>query len=55
MVATGGEAGRGINLAKNNVCPTRKQRNEHPNVAGVFLSGAGTALRLERDAWSMVK
>ena len=32
-----------------------KKHIERPNVGGVSLLGVGTALRLERDAWSMVK
>ena len=32
-----------------------EKRNEHPNDGGVSSLGVGTVLRLERDAWSMVK
>ena len=32
-----------------------KQRNERPNAGGVSIRSKNTVLRLERNAWSMVK
>ena len=40
----------GDRISKHFLCCTWKKRNERPNVGGV-----GTVLRLEMDAWSMVK
>ena len=44
----------GDRISKQFLCNIQKKRNERPNVE-VSLSGVGTILRLERDAWSMVK
>ena len=42
-------------ISKQFLCNTWKTHNERPNVGGAALLGVGTVLRLERDAWSMVK
>ena len=44
----------GDKISKRFMCNIWKKRNERPNVE-VSLLRAGTVLRLERDAWSMVK
>ena len=52
MVATDGETVKGGNMSKKFPCNVSKKRNERPNVGGVSFR---RVLRLERDAWSMVK
>ena len=54
MLATDGETGRGQNKQTVFVYYVHKKRNERPMLE-VSLLGVGTVLRLERDAWSMVK
>ena len=50
-----GETGRG-NVRINVSCNVWKKRDGSPNVGGALLvPGVGTVLRLERDAWLVVK
>ena len=50
-----GETGRG-NVRINVSCNVWKKRDGSPNVGGALLvPGVGTVLRLDRDAWVMVK
>ena len=51
MVATDGWTGRGYGKLKVRM-QYMETRNERPNVGGVSMR---SRLRLERDAWSMVK
>ena len=44
---------QGDKISAKFLCNVWKKRHERPNVGGVL--GVGTVLRLERDAWSMVK
>ncbi|CAB1100190.1 unnamed protein product [Ectocarpus sp. CCAP 1310/34] len=45
----------GDNMCKEFLRRLWQKRKELPNVGVVSLVGVGTVLRLERDAWSMVK
>ena len=47
----------GDRIIKQFLCNVWKKRDEPPNVGGASLPllGVGTVLRLERDAWSMIK
>ena len=45
----------GDKISKTFSCNTWKQRNERAQVLEVSLLGVGEVLRLETDAWSMVK
>ena len=55
MVAADGETGQGLDNQTNRfyVVYGRSVGSAHPSE--VSLLGVGTVLRLERDAWSMVK
>ena len=55
-MATDGETGEGEKLRENKRTneKKRKKRDERQRCWGCLL-GVGTVLRLEKDAWSMVK
>ena len=47
---------QGGKISKKFLCNIWKKRDERPNIGGISIrSTVGTVLRLERDAWSMVK
>ena len=55
VVIDDGETGRGQDKQTDSMYSIWEKRNEPPNVEGMSLLGAATVLRLERDAWPMVK
>ena len=55
MVATGGQTGKGIRVAKKKMYEMHGNNVLSAKVSGVSLLRVGTVLRLERDASSMVK
>ena len=54
MVATKGETGRGYKVSKTFLCSVW-ENVMNAEMLEVSLLRVGTVLRLERDAWSMVK